>query len=254
MAKEIQFRDVYDEIYDLMSSQDPKFPVKPELLSKPWYSDEYASFSARRSPVVPMSAEAASKLEPATINWNPTKLSRSKGMLRSEHLKELRYVAAHELGHAKDFENFLVKLEPEAYEKFTRSIKKRNAAMLGAETRAAEIYMPFLSRTFGRDALPLATKNHLIWREVLGEVMKEGETTAPNWKIVAEANERRKAGVRNKRLPMGMVEPLLKDFSGTTVSKSGYVYKNLAKIARKHGLLGLLMATMLTGTLAGGDE
>ena len=44
---------------------------------------------------------------------------------------------------------------------------------------------------------------------------------------------------------MGDIKPLLKNLGGTTSTRN-WVYKDLAKIARKHGLLGLLMATMLT--------
>ena len=78
-------------------------------------------------------------------------------------------------GNGLDFENLFNKLSPEDYRKFERSLKPGNEVMRQVEKRGAQIHMPFLAKTFGRDALPIATKNSLIWREVIGKVMREGE-------------------------------------------------------------------------------
>tara|TARA_R110000824_G_scaffold8336_2_gene37617 strand:- start:918 stop:1679 length:762 start_codon:yes stop_codon:yes gene_type:complete len=244
MPKEIQFKDVYDEIYDLMSAGDSKFPEKPMLLQGG--TTAVADFNMR-DPKPSAYFRPHRPPQPSVIRYNPDELQRGGG-LRSEHLKNLRNVAAHELGHAKDFENMIKKLSSQDYESFREAIKYRSETMRQIETRGAQIHMPFLAKTFGRDALPLATKRSLIWKEVLGEVMKEGEDSAPNWKIVAEANKRSNwgTGAHNTRLGRGTVEALIKNMGGTVKYSSGFVYKDLAKIARKHGLLGLLMATMLT--------
>jgi len=253
MAKEIQFKDVYDEIYDLMSAGDSNFPEKP-LLLRQGNIRATADFSMRDHPG--MRIARAGGLQPSVIRYNPDQLQRGSG-LRSEHLKNLRTVASHELAHAKDFENMMYKLSEKDYAAFDRARTARSEVMRQIETRGAQIHMPFLAKTFGRDALPLATKRNLIWREVLGEVLKEGEDTVPNWKIIAEANKRSNwgKGAHNTRLGRGTVEALIKNMSGTTTSASGFVYKDLAKIARKHGLLGLLMATMITAGIGmSGDD
>lgn len=258
MPKEIQFKDVYDEIYELMSAGDSNFPEKP-LLQRGG-TTATADFSMRD--MKPATYWDGSKVKgggpppkPSIIRYNPEHMKRGGG-LHSEHLKSLRVTAAHELAHAKDFENMTRKLSALEYNAWDRARTVRSETMRQIETRGAQIHMPFLAKTFGRDALPLATKKQLIWQEVLGEVMKEGEDSVPNWKIIAEANKRSNwgKGATNTRLGRKVVEHLIKNIGGTTKANSGFVYKDLAKVARKHGLLGLLMATMLTAGVGMSDD
>ena len=272
MPKKIQFKDVYDDVYELYKEGDSKFPVKPELYSRGNYkpskgmlmaggladAEEWrntaAHFSVGDHPNKALGRSGG--LFPSSITYNPDNLNARRPGGMSEYLKNMRYVAAHELGHAKDFDNMVEKLTTKQYIDWEKAIKIRSEAMRQIETRGAQIHMPFLAREFGRDALPYHTKKGLIWKEVMGNLLKEGETTVPTWKVLAEANRLRIPNQPNTQLPQATMEILKKNLKGVQKSSSGFVYKDLAKIARKHGLMGLLMATMLTAGAGamGADE
>ena len=164
-----------------------------------------------------------------------------KGLLRKDP-KDIRYVAAHELGHAKDYHQISKRVNPKKFRALV-TLGSRE----GAETRGAKIHMPFLREHYGADALSDFQKKNLILSENMGSRYKPGGVSKHVFlKELTEA--------------FGADDPMVKARLGWKGQTKGLIpnpstaYKNLAKIARKHGLMGLLMATMLTAVLSGEEE
>ncbi len=163
----------------------------------------------------------------------------NKGLLRKDP-KDIRYVAAHELGHAKDYHQISKRVNPKKF----RALVSMKGIHHAAETRGAKIHMPFLREHYGADALSDFRKKNLILMENMGSRYKPGGVSKHVFlKELTEA--------------FGADDPTVKarlGWKGQTkrlIPNPGTGYQNLAKIARKYGLLGILMAVMIPAFIGG---
>jgi len=174
------------------------------------------------------------------IDINMNQSMKERGLLEP---KNLRYTMVHELGHAKDYQGIAKKMSPREFRQLMLDSSKGRYyqgglfGSLASETRGANIHMPFLREHFGKDALTDFRKKDFILKENLGKY--------PSGKIAVGSLIKEIQKVHGSKYSSPMLKELFSVVTaggeGKIISTGVFKYKNLAKIAGKAGLMGLLL-------------